>query len=90
MGDRVQTDFLFAQPSFLSGLARLLDLFGVFDSYNQSRTPEEADAKAMYADWRVTGQDIFDAVTVFECKELPSLKSASHSNDNQQLALFVG
>ena len=26
------TDFLFAKPSFLSGVARVLDLFGTFDS----------------------------------------------------------
>ncbi len=48
-------------PSFWSGVARLVDLWGVFDGYNESRTPAEADARAMYADWAVTGGDISDA-----------------------------
>ena len=64
--NRLRTDFLFARPSFLSGMARVLDLFGVFDSYNESRSTEEADARAMYADWRVVGQDIYDASTTFD------------------------
>jgi hypothetical protein len=84
--DRVRTDFLFAQPSFLSGFARLLDLFGLFDSYNESRSPKEADAKAMYADWRITGQDIFDAAIEFEHTELQS----NDQKDDRQLTLFAG
>jgi hypothetical protein len=62
MGKKVQTDFLFAQPSFASGAARSLDLWGTFDDYNQSETPAEADAKAIAADWCVVGQDIYDAI----------------------------
>jgi hypothetical protein len=64
--DRLRTDFLFAKPSFLSGVARILDLFGIFDAYNESRKPIEADASAMYADWRMIGQDIMDATQTFE------------------------
>ena len=70
----LKTDFLLAQPSFLSGLARLLDIFGVFDSYNESRTPEDADARAMYADWRITGQDIYASASQFE-EEVQETKS---------------
>jgi len=55
------TDFLFAQPSRWSGLARLLDLWGKFDAYNTSESPEEADMWALFSDWRITGQDIRDA-----------------------------
>lgn len=62
MGKKVQTDFLFAQPSFASGAARSLDLWGTFDDYNRSESPAEADAKAIAADWRVVGQDIYDAI----------------------------
>jgi hypothetical protein len=62
MGKKVQTDFLFAQPSFGSGAARSLDLWGTFDDYNRSDNPAEADAKAIAADWRVVGQDIYDAI----------------------------
>jgi len=62
MGNRVKSDFLFAQPSFASGAARVFDLFGQFDEYNRSETTEEADAKAIASDWIVVGQDIADAI----------------------------
>jgi hypothetical protein len=62
MNRKVKSDFLFAQPSFASGAARVLDLWGKFDVYNVSVTPSEADANAIAADWFVVGQDILDAV----------------------------
>jgi hypothetical protein len=64
MGDEekdVRTDFLVARPSFWTGVGRVLDLWGKFDDYNVSRTTEEADMRALYSDWRITGQDIRDA-----------------------------
>jgi hypothetical protein len=54
----VRSDFLFAQPSFLSGLARWLDLSGKFDFYNISPDGETADALALYSDWRAVGQEL--------------------------------
>jgi hypothetical protein len=59
---KVQSDFLFAQPSFLSGAARVVDMWGGFDEYNTSSTGVEADENAIAADWAVVGQDIFDAI----------------------------
>ncbi len=53
-----RTDFLFARPSFLSGVAKVLDLFGTFTRYNSSTTPDEADSRAIAADWGVVGQDL--------------------------------
>lgn len=52
------TDFLFPTSTFLTGVARVLDLFGTFDRYNVSRTPEEADALAIASDWQMVGQDL--------------------------------
>jgi hypothetical protein len=66
MNRKVKSDFLFAQPSFASGVARVLDLWGQFDAYNASSTPDEADAKAIAADWFVVGQDIIDAVEQYD------------------------
>lgn len=60
----VQTGFLFATPSFFSGMARVFDLFGQFDAYNTSKTPELADSKALYCDFRVVGQDLRHAMEV--------------------------
>jgi hypothetical protein len=53
-----RTDFLVAQPNFMSGVARTLDLTGSFDSYNYSRSSHDADERALSADWQVVGQDL--------------------------------
>jgi len=46
---------LFATSSLFSGAARTLDLGGVYDEYNLSRTPAEADAAAIALDWLAVG-----------------------------------
>lgn len=58
----MRPDFLFASPSWLSGASRGFDLAGLYDEYNESPTGEEADAKALFADWRVVGQSLLNAV----------------------------
>ncbi len=62
---RMRTDFLFATPTFLSGVASVFDLFGSLDWYNHSRTGKEADTEALYSDYRMIGQDIEDAIVGF-------------------------
>ncbi len=54
--------FLFARPSFLEGVARALDLGGTLQEYNSSPSPEQADALALSADWRVVGADLLRAM----------------------------
>jgi hypothetical protein len=70
MVNRLQSDFLTSDPSFVSGAARLLDWWGTYDSYNVSRNGQEADAKAMFSDWRMVGQDLADAMVEFESTPL--------------------
>jgi len=65
----MHSDFLFACPSRLSGWARLLDLFGVFDDYNTSRSRPIADARAVYADWIVIAQDLRCAMAELEARQ---------------------
>ncbi len=62
MDKKLQSDFLFARPSFGSGAARTLDLWGQFDDYNRCESTEEADATAIASDWAIIGQDIMDAI----------------------------
>lgn len=57
-----KSGFLYAMPSFISGAARALDLYGTFDKYNSSATEREADSKAIWADWSIVGYDIFGAM----------------------------
>jgi len=52
------TDFLFARPSFASGLVRAIDLCGHFDTYNSSGSESEADERAIRVDWLVVGKDM--------------------------------
>jgi hypothetical protein len=57
-----KTDFLFAQPSFLNGIARALDIGGTFDAYNRSADEASADLRAISSDWKVIGQDMKRAI----------------------------
>jgi hypothetical protein len=63
------TDFLFQMPGFSLGVSRVVDLWGRFDDYNSSASPEEADASAIFSDWRATGEDIFSAMKTAEVEE---------------------
>jgi hypothetical protein len=45
-------------PRTLFGVARTLDLGAQFDWYNYSPTDEDADARAIYADWTAVGDDL--------------------------------
>jgi len=56
-----RSDFMVPMPSAISGIARILDLGGTYNSYNRSATPEEADCRAIYSDWAITGQDLIRA-----------------------------
>jgi len=66
MINKIKSDFLVATPSFASGTGRLLDWYGLYDSYNVSSSGQEADAKAMFADWRMVGEDLNNALLEFE------------------------
>lgn len=59
-----RSDFLFAQPSVGSGVARTLDLWATLAdySYNYSWTPEEADRRATASDWKAVGDELRAAV----------------------------
>jgi hypothetical protein len=58
----VRTSFLFVEPSALTGAGRVIDLWGGFDLYSISRCSDDADLRAVYADWRMVGQDIRDTL----------------------------
>lgn len=56
MGD--YTDFLFARPSFVEGVARILDFGNTLSEYNVALTPEQAGTLALVADWLAVGADL--------------------------------
>ena len=57
---------LYARPSFLEGISRLIDFTGSLNTYNSSRTPEEADFRAILSDWEAVGFEILNAAKNFE------------------------
>lgn len=59
MGD--YTDLLYARPSFLEGLARVLDLGSTMQEYNRSITAQQANCRALRSDFCAVGQDMWQA-----------------------------
>lgn len=49
---------LYAEPSFVEGMARILDIGNTLQIYNVSETEQEADVTALKNDWRAVGDDI--------------------------------
>ncbi|MFA4923117.1 MAG: hypothetical protein WC557_02860 [Ignavibacteriaceae bacterium] len=66
-----ETTILFARPSFWEGMARVLDLGNTVNSYNVSKSENEADARAIAADWHTILQDYNDTFeTVIKEKDV--------------------
>jgi hypothetical protein len=57
-------DYIFTRPSFLGGVARAIDISGELgrEAVKLSRTPAEADMRALASDFRVTNRDLHKAL----------------------------
>lgn len=55
--------FLYAAPSTLEGVGRLIDFGNTLTEWNQSLSGEQADALALFADWRAVGADFYSTLT---------------------------
>ena len=53
---------MYARPSALEGAGRLVDFFGILNTYNLSRTPNAADFRAILSDWEAVGLDLLEAI----------------------------
>lgn len=78
----MQSDLLFVQPTFWRGFGRTLDLWGDFDTYNDSLSPDEADRLALASDLYMIGIDLRAVIeqTVIEAE-------TTSNEENQDLAL---
>ena len=74
------TGFLFADPSFLGGVAASVDMGGTLVEYNQSQTGQEADYRAMASDWAAVGCEISVALNAQE-QEAPKASKQSADRD---------
>ncbi|MBE9008414.1 hypothetical protein IQ259_26020 [Fortiea sp. LEGE XX443] len=66
----VLSSYLYARPSLIEGIARIVDFGNTLQAYNSSLSPEQADYLALLSDWRVVGNDLRNAMA--EYKELES------------------
>jgi hypothetical protein len=62
MNRQAFTDFLVPTSSFLIGMGTAFNVRGNSFIYAISSSPAEADAKAISSDWKVTGEDLQEAV----------------------------
>jgi hypothetical protein len=67
-------DYLFANPSFLEGVARLLDLGSTLNIYYEDILSEdEEDYYAMKRDWNLVAHDLKSAINEYG-KEIKHFK----------------
>ena len=57
--------FLFANPNFISGMARVLDIGSTLTEFNSTFYPEVADYYAIKSDWINVGSDIKAALNKY-------------------------
>ena len=62
----MRTDYLFARPSFLRGVASLFDFAGALRQYNFMPDPRLSDEMAIRSDWQAVGDDLRQAMGQFE------------------------
>lgn len=65
------SNYLFAEPSFLEGVARVFDPAGVLNTYNRMPSAQEADLAALRADWTAVGAQIAEAAAQFALHPRP-------------------
>ena len=61
----ISTDFLYARPSFIEGMARIMDVTGSLNEYNHAQDGQEADTIAIWSDWAMIGQDMRRVIGVY-------------------------
>ncbi len=72
------------RSSFLTGMGTIFNIAGSSYSYNFSRTPQEADAKAIASDWKMVGQDLRSVIATFKKENEPQLRFDFMSSDKFQ------
>ncbi|HIJ54505.1 MAG TPA: hypothetical protein HPQ03_00100 [Deltaproteobacteria bacterium] len=63
------TDFLYARPTFISGVSRVMDLGNTLNEYNSTFLPSVADYYAIKSDWIMVGSDIQAGISAYDEKE---------------------
>ena len=56
---------LIVKPSFLTGVARLVDFSRSLNTYNTATSGFKADYDALYSDWLAVGDDLESAINEY-------------------------
>ncbi len=64
------SDFLFARPSLMGGVAKLFDFGGTLKIYNESPTEELADINATSQDWKAIGNALRTAFKEYQAHNI--------------------
>lgn len=62
------SDYLFSMPKFIDGVASVVDIFGTYTIYNNSKSNVDTDRRALVADIQTLKKDA--CVAFAEVKEL--------------------
>ncbi len=60
------TTYLFSDATFSMGIGTVGNIAGNFYGFNYSKSPEEADFRAITSDWKMVGSDIRSALVLAE------------------------
>ena len=63
---KLRAFYMFARPSALGGMARILDFGGTLNEYNTANSPQQADTLALWSDWLAVGDDMWSAIRAYE------------------------
>ena len=58
------SSYLFARPSFIFGIASILDFGNTLTEYNYANSGDQADYLALRSDWYAIGEDIRTAMRI--------------------------
>jgi hypothetical protein len=62
LANELQSDYLFARPSVIEGVGRIVDVSNSLNMYNYSPDGAQADSRALYQDWKAIGHDVHVAL----------------------------
>lgn len=79
------SEFLFARPTLLEGVARILDFGNTMQEYNTSLTGQQADFRALRSDWLQISADMRQSVEQFQGQIIPDgqIESAKETRTTQ-------
>ena len=55
-----------SEPSFSDGISSLIDMSPNLSRYNKDETENEADVNSLRADWYAIGNDMWEAIKIYE------------------------